>query len=55
MLTQREVQNLLDQINQRFDHQSKLISKLEDQVQKLSKPSPTKSTTRAKKEVEENA
>ncbi len=53
MLTQTEMQKILDQINSRFDYLNNKIEVLEAEMQKLSKPSPKPRTT-VKDKVEEN-
>lgn len=54
MLTQTEMQRILDQVNSRFDYLNNKIEKLEAEMSKLSKPSPKPRTT-AKDKVEESA
>jgi uncharacterized coiled-coil protein SlyX len=49
MLTQTEMQRILDQVNQRFDFLNKRIDQLQEQVQ--AKPSARQAS---KKQVEEN-
>ena len=52
MLTQREMQNLLDQINQRFDHLSKRLEKLESLQQQTQNKQASPSRQSNKKVVE---
>jgi len=51
MLTQTEMQKIVDQINNRFDYLNNRINELEKQI---SKPSP-KPRTKASEKVEESA
>lgn len=44
MLTKTELQKILDQVNQRFDHQNKRIQKLEEELVSLQKPKRTTAT-----------
>ncbi len=51
MLTQTEMQRILDQVNSRFDYLDNRINQLEEQLKKQPKPT----TSRANKQVEEKA